>query len=100
MSLETKLTAASTLEEYVAILKITLHKLETALCLLAHDEGLPQPFRVNFKDQNRLHSRVAELWIHGAEVWIREPEARHFSLPISGTLTGSDGRTIMMETLE
>lgn len=56
------------------------------------DEGFPQ--------QGRLHSRIAELWIHGAEVWIREPKAQHLSLPISGTLISADGRMIMVGTLE
>ena len=51
MSLQLKLDAASTREEYVAVLKITLHELATALCCLAFDEGLPQPFRIKFKDQ-------------------------------------------------
>src|SRR5947209_14078443 len=100
MSLQSKLTAASTREQYIAILKITLHELATALCCLAHDEGLPQPFRIKFRDQSGLHSRVAELWIHCAEVWIKEPQARHLSLPISGTLTSVDGRTITLATLE
>ncbi|MFL6438136.1 MAG: hypothetical protein ACJ71Q_11185 [Terriglobales bacterium] len=63
-------------------------------------KGLPEPFRIKFKDQGRLHSRVAELWIHGAEVWVKEPQAIHLSLPISGTLTSGDGRTITMNTLE
>jgi hypothetical protein len=87
-------------EQYVAILKISLHELATTLCYLAYDEGLPEPFRIRFKDQSRLRSRVAELWIHGAEVWINEPEAVHLSLPITGTLTSADGRTITLETLE
>jgi len=100
MSLQSKLTAASTREQYVAILKITLHELATALCCLAHDEGLPQPFRIKFRDQNRSRSGIAELWIHGAEVWIKEPEALHLVLPISGTLTSADGRTITLGTLE
>jgi len=100
MSLENQLTAASTREQYIAILKITLHELATALCYLAYDEGLPEPFRIRFKDQSRFHSRVAELWIHGAEAWIVEPEARHLSLPIVGTLTSADGRTVTMTTLE
>jgi hypothetical protein len=63
-----------------AILKITLHERAEALCRLAEDEGLSQPFRIKFKDQNRLHSRVAELWIRGAEVWVKEPQAIHFEL--------------------
>lgn len=99
-TLETKLTAASTREQYIAVLKITLTELATALCRLAHDERLPEPFRVKFRDQNRLHSRVAELWIHGAEVWIKEPEAVHLCLPISGTLTSADRRTVTLGTLE
>ena len=100
MSLQFKLDAASTREEYIAVLKITLHELATALCSLAFDEGLPQPFRIKFKDQSLLHSRVAELWIYGAEIWVREPEAQHLSLPISGTLTSADGRTVTLTTLE
>jgi hypothetical protein len=51
-SLQNQLTAASTREQYSAILKITPHELATALCCLAHDEGLPQPFRIKFRDQN------------------------------------------------
>ncbi|MFL6438132.1 MAG: hypothetical protein ACJ71Q_11165 [Terriglobales bacterium] len=100
MSLQGRLTAASTRDEYIAILKVTFHELADALCRLAEDEGLPQPFRIRFKDQGRLHSRVAELWIHDAEVWIKEPGAIHLSLPISGTLTCADGRTIALATLE
>ena len=100
MSLESQLAAASTREQYIAILKITIVELADALCRLAYDEGLHQPFRIKFKDQNRLHSRVAELWIHGAEMWIKEPEAVHLNLPISGTLTSADGRTITMQRLE
>ena len=67
MPLQSKLTA-STREQYTAILKIKLHELATALCCLAFDEGLPQPFRIKFKNQSLLHSRIAELWIHGAGV--------------------------------
>src|SRR5579872_3309307 len=100
MSLQNQLTAASTREQYIAILKIILHELATALCYLAYDEGLREPFRIRFKDQSRFHSRVAELWIHGAEAWIVEPSAVHVSLPISGTLTSADHRTITLETLE
>jgi hypothetical protein len=100
MSLQSKLSAASTREQYTAIVKTTLHELATALCHLAYDEDLPEPFRVRFKDQSRLYSRIAELWIHGAEVWIKEPEAQHLDLPVSGTLTSADGRTVTMSTLE
>src|SRR4051812_31844633 len=100
MSLQSKLTAATNREQYIAVLKITLIELADALCRLAYDEGLPEPFRIKFKDQGRSHSRVAELWIHGAEVWIKEPQAIHLSLPISGTLTSADGRTVTMSTLE
>ena len=60
MSLQTRLASASTREQYVAILKVTLHELATALCYLAYDEGLPEPFRIRFKDQSRLRSWVAE----------------------------------------
>src|SRR3954466_9375824 len=100
MSLQNKLTAAATREQYIVVLKVTLHELATALCSLAHEEGFSQPFRIRFKDQGRLHSRIAELWIHGAEVWIKEPGAVHLSLPISGTLASADGRTITLGTLE
>ena len=100
MSLQSQLAAASTREQYVAILKITLHELATALCFLAHDEGFPQPFRIRFKDQGLRHYRIAELWVHGAEMWMMEPEAKHLKLPISGTLTSADGRTITLGTLE
>ena len=100
MSLESKLAAASTREQYVAILKITLVELANALCHLAYDEGMPELFRIKFKDQSRLHSRIAELWVHGAEMWIKEPEAVHLKLPISGTLTSADGHTIALNTLE
>lgn len=100
MSLESELTAASGREQYIAVLKITLHELATALCCLAHDEGFPQPFRIRFKDQDRLHSQMFELWIHGAEVWIKEQDARHLSLTISGMLISADGRTITLATLD
>jgi hypothetical protein len=100
MSLQTKLADATNREQYIAILKITLHELAEALFRLAEDEGLQQPFRIKFKDQGRMYSRIAELWIHGAEVWIKEPQAVHLSLPISGTLTSADGRTITLSTLE
>src|SRR3954464_11334572 len=100
MSLQSKLSAASTREQYTAIVKTTLHELATALCHLAYDEGVPEPFRIRFKDQSRLYSHIAELWIHGAEVWVKEPEARHLSLPILGTLTSADGRTVALGTLE
>src|SRR5205809_579738 len=100
MSLEMKLAAARTREEYTGILKETLDELACALCVLAHDEGLSQPFRIRFKDQSRSHSRIAELWIHGAQVWITLPDAVHLSLPVSGTLTSADGRTITLGTLE
>ncbi|MFL6438127.1 MAG: hypothetical protein ACJ71Q_11140 [Terriglobales bacterium] len=100
MSLQNKLTAASNREQYIAVLKITLIELADALCRLAYDERLPEPFRIRFKDQGRLHSRIAELWVHRADVWIKEPDAIHLSLPISGTLTSADGRTITLATLE
>jgi len=70
-------------EQYIEILKITLVELADALCRLAYDER-PEPFRIN-KDQSRLPPRVAELWIHGAELWIKELQAVSFRLPISGT---------------
>lgn len=100
VSLESKLAAASNREQYIAILKITLVELATALCHLAYHEGMPEPFRIKFKDQSRLHSRIAELWIHGGEIWMKEPEAVHLRLPISGTLTSADGRTVALQTLE
>jgi len=31
---------------------------------------------------------------------MKEPEAQHLDLPISGTLISADGRTIMIGTLE
>jgi hypothetical protein len=99
-SLQGRLTAATNREQYIAILKITLHELAEALFRLAEDERLPQPFRIRFQDQGRLHSRIAELWIHGAEVSIKEPGAVHLSLPIAGTLTSADGCTITLGTLE
>jgi hypothetical protein len=49
MSLQGRLTAASIREQYIAVLKITLIELADALCRLAEDEGLPQPFRIRFK---------------------------------------------------
>jgi len=61
MSPESELTAASTDEQCVAVLKITLLQLASTLCRWAYDEGLPQPFRIKFKDQSRLQSRIAEL---------------------------------------
>lgn len=100
MSLESQLAAASTREQYIAILKITLVELANALCHLAYDEGMPEPFRIKFNDQSRFHSRIAELWIHGAEAWVREPDAVDVRLPISGTLTGADGRMVTLQTLE
>ena len=100
MSLETELAAASSRQQYVAILKITLHELAFALCCLAIDEGLSAPYRIKFKDQSRLRSRIAELWIHGAEAWIKEPEATQLQFPIVGTLVSADGRTIALPTLE
>ena len=100
MTLQAQLAAACNRKQYVAILKITLVELATALCHLAYDQGMQEPFRIKFKDQSRLHSRIAELWIHGAEMWIKEPEAVHLRLPISGTLTSADGRTVAMQTLE
>ena len=100
VTLQGRLTAANSREQYVAILKITLHELAEALFRLAEDEGLQQPFRIKFKDQGRMYSRIAELWIHGAEVWIKEPGAVHLSMPIVGTLTSADGRTIALATLE
>ena len=102
MSLHNQLEAASTREQYIAILKVTLIELATAMCRLARDEGLPMPFHIKFKDQSLLpwHSRVAELRIDNEQEWIREPEALHFRLPISGTLTSGDGRMVTMQTLE
>jgi len=100
MSLQNTLAISSTHEQYIAILKITLVELADALCRLAYDEGLSEPLSIKFKDQNRLHSRVAELWIHGAEVWTKEPQAVSLRLPISGALTSADGCTITMQTLE
>ena len=100
MSLQSRLAAATTRDQYVAILKITLVELADALCRLAYDEELPEPFRIKFKDQSLLHSLIAELWIHGAEVWMKEPEAENASLPISGTLISTDGRAVTMPTLE
>ena len=87
MSLQDQLTAASTREQYIAVLKITLTELATALWRLAQDEALPMPFQVTFRDQSLLprHSRVAELRIDAAKEWIKEPQAVHLSLPISGT---------------
>ena len=100
MTLENQLTAASTRERYIAVLKITLIELATALCRLAQDEGLPLPYRVTFKDQSFLYSRVAELWINDTLAWTKKPEARHLTLPIAGTLTSADGRTVTLTTLE
>jgi hypothetical protein len=100
MSLETQLAAATTREQYVAVLKITLTEVATALCRLAKDEGLPTPYCVTFTDQSRCHSRVAELLINDTLAWTKEPEAVHLSLPISGKLTGADGRTVTLSTLE
>ena len=100
MSLETQLAETSTREQYVAVLKITLTELATALWRLADDEKLRKPFRITFNDQSRWHSRVAELRIEDALAWIKEPEAVHLSLPISGTLTSVDGRIITLGTLE
>jgi hypothetical protein len=54
----------------------------------------------SFKRPGSLYSRLAELWIDGPEVWIKEPQAVRLSLPISGTLTSADGRTITLATLE
>jgi len=60
MSLQAQLAAASTRE--------TVHRdsedhaYRTGDCApLAHEEGLPQPFRVKFKDQSRLHSRRGDV---------------------------------------
>jgi hypothetical protein len=64
------------------------------------DEGLRQPFRIRFRQQTQLHSRIAKLWIHGAKVWVKQPEAIHLSMPISGTLASADGRTVTLSTLE
>jgi hypothetical protein len=91
--------------DYQSLMKIPIEvRIGVAILLpvmlLWYDEGLSEPFRIRFKDQSRLRSRVAELWIHGAEAWIVELKARHFSLPISGTLTSADHRTITLETLE
>jgi hypothetical protein len=100
MSLQNQLTAASSREQYVAVLKVTLTELATVLCRLAQDEDLPQPYRVTFRDQSLLYSLVAELWINDTMGWTKEPEARDLSLPISGRLTSRDGRTITLDTLE
>jgi len=100
MSLETQLTAASTRERYIAVLKITLIELATALCRLAQDEGLPTPYRMTFLDQGRWRSRVAELCISDTLTWTKEPEAVHLTLPISGRLASADGRTLMLGILE
>ena len=51
------------------------------------------PFQITFKNQSRWQSRIAELRIDAEE-------ERHLSLPISGTLTSADGRTVTMQTLE
>jgi hypothetical protein len=91
MSLQTNPTAASTREQYIAVLKVTTCELKSALCRLAHDEGLPQPFRATFRDQRRLYSPVAEMWIHDTLAWTKEPEARHLACP-SGTLISADGQ--------
>ena len=102
MSLQDQLTAASTREQYIAVLKVTLTELAIALCRLAHDEGLTLPFQIRFKDQSLLpwQSRVAELRIDAEKEWIKEPQALHLSLPILGTLTSADGRTVTLSTLE
>ena len=102
MSLQSKLTAASTREQYVAVLKVTLLELATALCHLAHDEALPLPFLIKFKDQHPIPwgRRIAELRINGTQEWIKEPEAWHLDLPVTGTLTSADGRTVTLATLE
>jgi hypothetical protein len=86
MSLESKLTAASTREPYVTVLKVTLTELTTALCRLAHDEASSLPFVIKFKDQHPVpwHRRIAELPIDGTKEWITEPEAPHLDLPITG----------------
>ena len=100
MSLEAQLALASTREQYVAILKITLLELATALRCLALDEQLPAPYRIKFRDQARLHPRIAELLIQGEAAWIKEPQPGHLNLPITGTLTCADGRSITLATLE
>ena len=41
MALQDQLAEASTREQYVAVLKITLTEIATALCRLAQDEGFP-----------------------------------------------------------
>jgi hypothetical protein len=47
MFLETQLAAATTRECYVAILKVTLIELATALCRLAEDKGLQRSLSWN-----------------------------------------------------
>lgn len=100
VSLEAQLALASTREQYFAILKITLLELATALRRLAVDERFPAPYRIKFNDQARLGSRVAELWIEAEGAWIKEPQAEHVNLPITGTLTCADGRSITLATLD
>ena len=102
MSLHSRLEAASTEDQSIAILKLTLNELATALCRLADDEGLPLPYQIKFRDQNFVpwHRGVAELRIDSEKEWIKEPRALRFYLPISGTLTSGDGRNVTLSTLE
>jgi hypothetical protein len=99
MPLQSKLTAASNREQYIAVLRVTLLELATALCRLAHDEALPPPFMIKFTDRHPIPwgRRIAELRIDGTQEWIKEPEALHLSLPISGTLVSGDGRRLRWE---
>ena len=102
MTLQSKLAAASTREQYIEVLRVTLLELATALCRLAHDEALPLPFEIKFTDRHPIPwgRQIAELRIDGTQAWIKEPKAWHLDLPISGTLTSADGRTVTMDTLE
>lgn len=64
MSLETQLAEASTRERYIAVLKITLTELATALWRLAQDEGFP--ITVDWRQQHagmdkRAGSSASEL---------------------------------------